>query len=295
MAVDYFIKFDGIKGESADAKHKDEIDIESWSWGETHPGRRARRRGGRGQGLDAGLPLRDAVEQGEPGLMKACATGQHLKMATLTARKAGKGQQDYLTFKFHDVLVSSFQTGGSEGPTSPDGFGVAELRQDRGRVQAPEGGRLARAPGIQFKYDLKSEQDLLAGRPAPSLEPVRAVPPPARPDPPRAESDARGRRARAARCAKPGTRRTGSRSGSRPATSCSRARPSCRRTCGGSATPTSSPSCSGCSSSASPSRARGSTRSSAQSFERSSRAPGCSSQPTTSSTALHGSSRTTSC
>src|SRR6185503_6427008 len=30
-AVDFFIKFDGIKGESADAKHKDEIDVESWS------------------------------------------------------------------------------------------------------------------------------------------------------------------------------------------------------------------------------------------------------------------------
>ena len=37
-AVDYFIKFDGIKGESTDAKHKDEIDVESWSWGETHAG-----------------------------------------------------------------------------------------------------------------------------------------------------------------------------------------------------------------------------------------------------------------
>ena len=36
-AVDYFLKFDGIKGESADVKHKDEIDVESWSWGETHP------------------------------------------------------------------------------------------------------------------------------------------------------------------------------------------------------------------------------------------------------------------
>jgi type VI protein secretion system component Hcp len=37
-AVDYFIKFEGIKGESADAKHKDEIDVESWSWGETRAG-----------------------------------------------------------------------------------------------------------------------------------------------------------------------------------------------------------------------------------------------------------------
>ena len=37
-AVDYFIKFDGIKGESADVKHKDEIDVESWTWGETNTG-----------------------------------------------------------------------------------------------------------------------------------------------------------------------------------------------------------------------------------------------------------------
>ena len=113
--VDFFIKFDGIKGESADAKHKDEIDVESWSWGETHtvPPRCGWRRG-RGQGLDAGLPFRDEAEQGQPALMRACATGQHIKMATLSARKAGKGQQEYLTFKFHDVLVSSFQTGGSE-------------------------------------------------------------------------------------------------------------------------------------------------------------------------------------
>ena len=32
-AVDYFLKLDGIKGESTDAKHKDEIDVESFSWG----------------------------------------------------------------------------------------------------------------------------------------------------------------------------------------------------------------------------------------------------------------------
>ena len=30
---DAFLKLDGIKGESADAKHKGEIDIMSFSWG----------------------------------------------------------------------------------------------------------------------------------------------------------------------------------------------------------------------------------------------------------------------
>ena len=33
MAVDYFLKLDGIEGESADSNHKNEIQIMSWSWG----------------------------------------------------------------------------------------------------------------------------------------------------------------------------------------------------------------------------------------------------------------------
>ena len=38
MASDYLLKVDGIKGESTDSKHKDEIEIESFSWGATQPG-----------------------------------------------------------------------------------------------------------------------------------------------------------------------------------------------------------------------------------------------------------------
>ena len=33
MAADYFLKLEGIKGESTDDKHKDEIDVLSFSWG----------------------------------------------------------------------------------------------------------------------------------------------------------------------------------------------------------------------------------------------------------------------
>ena len=144
MAGDYFLKFDGIKGESVDAKHKDEIDVESWSWGETHAGAPSS-----GGGAGAGkVSMHDfhfvmGLNRASIGLMKACATGQHIKTATLSARKAGKGQQEYLTFKFHDVLISSFQTGGSEDAEVPDRFGVVQLRQARGRVQAAEGGRHA--------------------------------------------------------------------------------------------------------------------------------------------------------
>ena len=38
MAYDSFLKIEGIKGESLDSKHKDEIEVLSFSWGATQPG-----------------------------------------------------------------------------------------------------------------------------------------------------------------------------------------------------------------------------------------------------------------
>jgi type VI secretion system secreted protein Hcp len=114
VAVDYFLKIDGVPGESADAKHKGEIQLESFSWGETNPGG-----GGMGGGGGAGkvqmqdLVVTMLVSKASPKLMLACATGKHYKEAVLTVRKAGKSQQEFLIFKFKDVIVTSYQTGGS--------------------------------------------------------------------------------------------------------------------------------------------------------------------------------------
>ena len=38
MAVDYFLKIDGIEGESTDKKHAKEIDVDAWTWGESQTG-----------------------------------------------------------------------------------------------------------------------------------------------------------------------------------------------------------------------------------------------------------------
>jgi len=120
MAVDYFLKIDGIPGESEDAKHKNEIYLESWSWGETNSGSHA---GGGGGGAgkvsmnDFNFVMR--VNKASPKLFLACASGQHIKEALLTCRKAGKDQQEYLKIKFNDLLVSTYQTGGSSGDVVP--------------------------------------------------------------------------------------------------------------------------------------------------------------------------------
>ena len=113
-AVDYFLKIDGIKGESQDSKHGGEIEIQSFSWGATQSGSFAQGGGG-GAGKVTMQDFHFTVFHGvaSPKLMLACATGQHIPSAVLTARKAGKDQQDYMKVSFYDLLISSFQTGGS--------------------------------------------------------------------------------------------------------------------------------------------------------------------------------------
>ncbi len=121
MAVDYFLKLDSIPGESQDDKHKNEIDVESWSWGQVNSGAHAGGGAGGGAGKvsmqDFNFTMR--VNKASPKLFLACATGQHIKEASLTCRRAGKDAQEYLKIKFNDVLVSNYQTGGSTGDVIP--------------------------------------------------------------------------------------------------------------------------------------------------------------------------------
>jgi type VI secretion system secreted protein Hcp len=112
--ADYFLKIDGIDGESQDHKHKSEIHLESWSWGESNGGSAAHSGGG-GAGK---VNMQDfhfvmQINKASPKLALACATGEHLKKAVLTCRRAGKDQQEFFKVTMSDLIVSSFQTGGS--------------------------------------------------------------------------------------------------------------------------------------------------------------------------------------
>ena len=112
--VDYFLKIDGIEGEAQDKTHKNEIQLESWSFGATNAGT-----AGMGLGMGAGkVSMGDfhfvmRSNKASPKLFLACANGEHIKKAVLTCRKAGKDQQEYLKWTFTELLVSSYQTGGS--------------------------------------------------------------------------------------------------------------------------------------------------------------------------------------
>jgi type VI secretion system secreted protein Hcp len=133
--VDYFLKLDGINGESTDSKHKGEIDILSWGWGATQSGTMSIGGGG-GAGKVAFSDMHFAMKMNKasPKLALACSSGEHIKNAQLTCRKAGKEQQEYLVIKLAEVLVSSYQTAGGGGdnpiPTDSFSFNFAKIEME---------------------------------------------------------------------------------------------------------------------------------------------------------------------
>jgi type VI secretion system secreted protein Hcp len=115
-AVDYFLKIDGIPGESKDKTYKDTIQLESWSYGESQGGTMGSGGGGgAGKVVMQDFHFVQKVNKASPLLFRACAKGDHIGSAQLICRKAGGEQIDFFTVTFTDILVSSFQIGGSGG------------------------------------------------------------------------------------------------------------------------------------------------------------------------------------
>ena len=159
MAVDYFLKIKGIDGESQDQKHPNEIQLESWSFGESQTGSFSYGGGGgagKVQMQDFHFVMKS--NKASPKLFQACATGEHIGDAILTARKAGTDPQDFLKWTFSDLLISSFQTGGQahgdDIPMDSISFNFAKVEieykeQDaKGQLGGP----------IKAGYDLKKSQ-----------------------------------------------------------------------------------------------------------------------------------------
>jgi type VI secretion system secreted protein Hcp len=131
--VDFFLELDGIKGESADDKHKGTIEVNSFSWGATNSGSNASGGGGgTGKVKYHDLEIVKEVDSASPLLMLACASGQHIPKATLYLRKAGGTQNDYYVVTMTDVLISSYQSGGGALATSRNSESDIDLNQEHG-------------------------------------------------------------------------------------------------------------------------------------------------------------------
>lgn len=154
--MDLFLKIDGIQGESSDSKHKDEIQLESFRWGESRPSVPSGGASRRVQIEDFQFAME--TNKASPQLLLACASGQHVKSAVLTAQRtgtSGKDEPPFLKYTFTDVLVSSFRMEGTPEPV------VDHVSFNFGRIAVeyhprnPDG---SLGPPIMTSWDVKGNR-----------------------------------------------------------------------------------------------------------------------------------------
>ena len=108
MAIDMFMKVDGVTGESKDSNHTGWTDITSFSWGASQPGNMSvGGGGGAGKVNFNDLHVNALIDKSTTALLKNCASGKHLAKVELSICKAGGSQVEYARITLEDVLVTA--------------------------------------------------------------------------------------------------------------------------------------------------------------------------------------------
>jgi type VI secretion system secreted protein Hcp len=159
MASDIFAKLGDIKGESLDDKHKDEIEVLSYSWGVSNSGSMASGSGGgEGKATFHDLSFVHNIDKSSPVLLQYCANGTHMKEATITHRKAGKIQNEFMIVKLNDVIITGVTHGavsGDSGHSENVSLAFAKVAIEY-KPQKADGTLDA---GVHFKYDIKAQKE----------------------------------------------------------------------------------------------------------------------------------------
>jgi type VI secretion system secreted protein Hcp len=128
-SADIFLKLDGIPGDSTDAQHKGEIDVEAVAYGTKRSGNRR----------IATIRIDKVYDSSSPKLLAASATGRHIKNATITFRLSGApADSAFLTYHLSNVLVSSYEQGGANSDQKALGSLEEEIGLTATHLQAVE-------------------------------------------------------------------------------------------------------------------------------------------------------------
>jgi type VI secretion system secreted protein Hcp len=154
MAIDTHIKFDGVEGESAHKDHKGEIQALSWSWGVNNASAPFGGGSGQGKGDPSAFSFIHSYDKASPVLAKRCADGKHFATVTLTARKSGEGQKDFLKVTMKEVFITSVQPSGSS-----DGDIMESVALTYGDIEfdyKPQDKEGALGGSVKFGWDVKA-------------------------------------------------------------------------------------------------------------------------------------------
>jgi type VI secretion system secreted protein Hcp len=160
MAQDIFLKLAGIKGESEDAEHKDEIEVLTWDWSVSQQSNmHLGSGGGAGKCTVNDLAIEHHIDCATPNLIQYCLTGKHIDSAVLVMRKAGGAPLEYVRIMMEDVLITqvrSVHCASMRFPREEVRLSFARVRQEY-VIQNARGGS---AGAIGMGYDIKSNQTI---------------------------------------------------------------------------------------------------------------------------------------
>lgn len=116
MALNAYIKIDGIDGASSASKHKGEIEVLSFSWGIKNSATSGGGGGGSGKAEVSDFSFTKEVARDSPELFVSVCTGEHHKQAVLTVEglstNAKGASQSFYKVTFEDVLISGVSLAG---------------------------------------------------------------------------------------------------------------------------------------------------------------------------------------
>jgi type VI secretion system secreted protein Hcp len=124
MAVDIFLKVDGVDGEATDVNHKDEIEVVSWSWGAAHAVGPSPGGSGTGKAHISDVAVVKHVDKASPTLFRHCLKGTHIPTVVLAQRKSGAGNINFLTITLNEVFITSV-TDASDGGRPTESVSLA--------------------------------------------------------------------------------------------------------------------------------------------------------------------------
>lgn len=116
MAVDMFLRIDGIKGDSTDSKHKEWVEVESF----THGIVQATGGAGSAQGSHAGgradhsdFSFVKRLDSASPTLAKYCCTGKHIPKIDFELCRALGEKTCFMKYQFEDSIIASVRPSGT--------------------------------------------------------------------------------------------------------------------------------------------------------------------------------------
>jgi type VI secretion system secreted protein Hcp len=135
MAIDMFLKISTVPGESQDDKHKDWIEVLSFSFGASQKSAGERSTGGAASAERVSMQdfsVVKSLDKASPKLFIACCKGEHISEVKLELCRATGDKSKYMEYKMTDVLVSSVRKGGSA--QGGEGLPLEEVAFNFGKI-----------------------------------------------------------------------------------------------------------------------------------------------------------------